>query len=172
MKPTRANSAVLFTVTTVISCVSRMSLIWFTELSLVCPSWPSWTWAEDCPAHCELHTPLVCEISGRVVMKRLGSSVASAPTHGVSKCLAVLSELCSLDVSVWMTAASARTVTSEPTAPSSKVTLTRRTWLPSRMMLSATKVLKPAAVTLRRYRPRIRSGISKSPLSLVASSRF
>ena len=33
--PTRANSAVLFTVMTVTSWASRMSLIWFTALSFV-----------------------------------------------------------------------------------------------------------------------------------------
>ena len=73
----------------VISCASRMSLSWLTALSFVWPSWPSCTWFELCPAHCELQTPLLCETRGAVVMKRLGSSVAIPPTHGLSKCLVV-----------------------------------------------------------------------------------
>jgi len=45
----------------------------------------------DWPAHCELQTPFVWLIRGCVVMNRLGSSDASAPTHGVSKCFVVFS---------------------------------------------------------------------------------
>src|SRR5437867_339274 len=42
---------------------------------------------------------------GCVVMNRLGSSVASAPTQGVSKCLAVFRAPWILEVSVWRTRA-------------------------------------------------------------------
>ena len=104
-----------------------MSFSWLTALSLVWPSCPSCTWLDDWPAHCELHTPLVCEISGWLVMNRLGSRLASAPTHGVSKCLAVFNAPWILEVSVCRTWAPPVTVISEPTAPTSKVILIRRT---------------------------------------------
>ena len=49
---------------------------------------------------CELHTPLVCDTSGAVVMNRLGSSVAMPPTHEMSKCFDVFSTAWILAVSV------------------------------------------------------------------------
>ena len=93
---------------------------------------------------------LVWFTSGAVVMNALGSRAAMPPTQGVSKCLVVSMSDWILAVSLWITAAFALTMTSVPTAPSSKTTSMRRIWLPNRMMLSATNVLNPGFMALSR----------------------
>ena len=80
------------------------------------------------------------------LMNRLGSSVAMHPTHGLSKCFERIDHCLDLGgVCLNQGAAPAWTVTSVPAAPTSNVGLIRRIWVVSRMIWSATQVLKQAS---------------------------
>src|SRR5436309_12333076 len=70
-----------------------------------------------------------------------------------------------------MTAAPASTVTVSAVVPTSSVTSMRRVWTPSSRTASARKDLNPARSAFRRYRPGLRSGISKFPFASLRTVR-